>query len=628
MILGPIINAELIRVARQKRWYIMRVLLGLGLLLLCYSAYESGVAWRIRWRQGSPDLTQQELSQLAQQMFATIAIGQGVAILFLTPALLAGAIAEEKQRKTLHYMLASHLTSIEIILGKLVARMMMVMLPVIVGLPVLVMLSMLGGIDPYMLMAIYGASFTTILFEASLAILMSTLVRRGREALLLTFLVGLAWFIGPPILESLMVNGDEPWPAFYERWIAPINRHLSALTPVGLTVRSSPALRGGPPAMVAAIWNMVGHQAVGTLMLVGLATWSLRPVFRRQDGGTSRKIGKGRIARFLTRTWWKRPIGDRAMLWKETYGTPGSLLAVIVSLITVATIVLLAYEPLRECMPNVWSELRTHGYHVGDDTGRRDLSITLRICATGIFCVWALLITVNAATSVSKEREEDTWISLISTPLGAREIYNAKIVGSFWSTRHLAYAIIVIWLIGLALGSLHPLGLLISAVQLGSFGLFLVAAGTFFSLWSKTTMRSIGLAVGLLIFLSLLLPMILATVIHDGPYAAIPSIPYLFAAGMLRYHDVDEYILGTIRYTSAVAEWQERMRIQTTWSVTIGSILYVCLAPILLILAWLRLDRVLDRPRRGNLAQPVPTLTKPKVRIRLEKDDLPATPVG
>jgi hypothetical protein len=134
--------------------------------------------------------------------------------------------------------------------------------------------------------------------------------------------------------------------------------------------------------------------------------------------------------------------------------------------------------------------------------------------------------------------------------------------------------------------------------------------------------------VGLLIFLSLLLPMILATVIHDGPYAASPSLPFLFAAGMLNYHDIDEYILGTIRYTSSVADWQERMRIQTTWSVTIGSIVYVCLAPILLILAWLRLDRVLDRPRRGILAEPVPTLTKPKVRIRLEKDDLPATPVG
>jgi ABC-type transport system involved in multi-copper enzyme maturation permease subunit len=626
MILGPIINAELIRVARQKRWYIMRVLLGLGLLLLCYSAYESTLRWRRAFQPRNTELlSQQELSNLAQQMFATISAGQGIAILFLTPALLAGAIAEEKQRKTLHYMLASQLTSFEIVFGKLFARILMLMLPVIVGLPVLVMLSMLGGIDPFMLMAIYGASFSTILFEASLAILMSTLVRRGREAMLLTFLLGLAWFIGPPILENLMIHGEDPWPAFYERWVAPINSHLNALTPLGLIGRNSSTVRGGPPAIVAAVWRMVGHQAVGTLVLLGLATWLLRPIFRRQDGGVARKLGKGRIGRFLTRNWWKRPVGDRAMLWKETYGTPGSLLAVIVSLITVATVALIARDPLNECMPRVWSELLSHGYRVGDDPGRRDLSNILRISATAIFSVWALLLTVNAATSVSREREEDTWISLISTPLEAREIFNAKLVGSVWATRHLAYAIFAIWLFGLAMGSLHPLGLLASVVQLASLGLFLVAAGTFFSLWSKTTMRSMGLAIGLLIFLSLLLPMILASIIHDGPYAAMPSIPYLFTAGMISYRDLDEYILGTVQSQN---EWQEKMRSRLTWAVTVGSLAYVFLAPIVLNMAWLRFDRLLDRPRRAFGAEPVPPLTKPKALRGLEIDDLPAAPVG
>ena len=49
---------------------------------------------------------------------------QGIAVLLLTPTLVAGVIADERQRKTLHYLLASRLSSGEIILGKLAARLL------------------------------------------------------------------------------------------------------------------------------------------------------------------------------------------------------------------------------------------------------------------------------------------------------------------------------------------------------------------------------------------------------------------------------------------------------------------------------------------------------------------------
>ena len=47
-------------------------------------------------------------------------------MLVLTPALVAGVIADEKQRKTLHYLMASRLNSAEIVLGKLLVRMLYV----------------------------------------------------------------------------------------------------------------------------------------------------------------------------------------------------------------------------------------------------------------------------------------------------------------------------------------------------------------------------------------------------------------------------------------------------------------------------------------------------------------------
>ena len=59
--------------------------------------------------------------------FVAITVGQELLALVLTPTLVAGAIAEEKRRKTMHYLLASQLTSAEIVLGKLAARLLPVL---------------------------------------------------------------------------------------------------------------------------------------------------------------------------------------------------------------------------------------------------------------------------------------------------------------------------------------------------------------------------------------------------------------------------------------------------------------------------------------------------------------------
>ena len=78
--------------------------------------------------------------------------------------------------------------------------------------------------------------------------------------------------------------------------------------------------------------------------------------------------------------------------------------------------------------------------------------------AAGLFPVWSLLLMIASATSVSREREDDTWISLVSTPLSGREILRAKLLGAAWSCRHLAYAILGIMAFGVAIGATHPLG--------------------------------------------------------------------------------------------------------------------------------------------------------------------------
>ena len=78
-----------------------------------------------------------KVSQFAEEFFFVFISLQFIAAVLFTPALTAGAIAEEKQRKTLEYLLATDLGNHEIVLGKLVSRLGYLTLFLLTGLPML-----------------------------------------------------------------------------------------------------------------------------------------------------------------------------------------------------------------------------------------------------------------------------------------------------------------------------------------------------------------------------------------------------------------------------------------------------------------------------------------------------------
>ena len=75
--------------------------------------------------------------------------------------MVAGTIADERQRKTLHYLLASRLSSFEIVVGKLAARLLQLVVLVLTGLPIMSILSLFGGLDPPLIVAAFAGTLTT-----------------------------------------------------------------------------------------------------------------------------------------------------------------------------------------------------------------------------------------------------------------------------------------------------------------------------------------------------------------------------------------------------------------------------------------------------------------------------------
>ena len=85
------------------------------------AALGIGDRWVIAAGFATPYYGGQLYDSTGAQRYASV---QLATILLLIPALFGGVIADEKQRKTMHYLMASRLSSSEIVLDKLAARLL------------------------------------------------------------------------------------------------------------------------------------------------------------------------------------------------------------------------------------------------------------------------------------------------------------------------------------------------------------------------------------------------------------------------------------------------------------------------------------------------------------------------
>ena len=147
---------------------------------------------------------------------------QVVLALLIGPALVAGSIAGEKDRGTLGLLLSSRLTARDIVLGRLAGCCSQVVLLGAAALPIIVLLAALRRADPLELVLLAGLPCAVALGAAGLSVATSALARRGRDALLTTYvlevLLIVAGFLG-------LVSGQ----AWLE-WLAPLNP-FAALAP-------------------------------------------------------------------------------------------------------------------------------------------------------------------------------------------------------------------------------------------------------------------------------------------------------------------------------------------------------------------------------------------------------------
>jgi ABC-type transport system involved in multi-copper enzyme maturation permease subunit len=515
MLPGPVFNFELMGTARRSRFYLIRA---------SYAAILFVILWGIHaaWTsETGGELPSQMVSWFAFSTFCGITIGQEILVLALTPALVAGVIADEKQRKTLHYLMASQLTSTEIVLGKLLVRMLYVTVLLGVSLPVLSLLVLMGGIDPLLVLLSCGATLSTGWFLASLSIWVSTIARRVREAFFIAFGLECLWLFSPLILRNVSIPS---WPAFDQatHWLA---EWIGASSPIDVAydLFFSAMMSGGTRASgIELVAWMMGLQAAFGLVLALLASLQLRPIFRRQDAGGSiwalhkfirlRRVRRQHAVSAQTnilpnrdgrpvpslRTRWRlrtRPaLGNRPMLWKELYtDRPRGLARLVGLLLTIIGGGFLAYYSYWFAEPAIremWEEGTAPRTNYMAWANRNAFMWFLDGVVPLVYIVGILSVAGAAAASITSEHEDDTWVSLTATDLTAREVIFSKILGAI--KRGLKFGAVIVFLasLGAFVGSIDPLSIPVLILAMCIYATAAAALGVSISLQLRSTWRA------------------------------------------------------------------------------------------------------------------------------------------
>jgi ABC-type transport system involved in multi-copper enzyme maturation permease subunit len=395
--LGPVHAFEWLTATRRWQLYAWRsgfvalLLLGLGLV----------------WFSNNPrELDQIKVqAAIAREFYQTLVFIALVMVLLAAPAATAGAICLDKARGTLFHVLVTDLSDAEIVLGKLAARLVPVLGMVAASLPVLALVTLLGGVDPLALTGSFLVLVGAALLGCTVALALSVWGKKTHEVLLATYLVWILWFLMVPgaALQSWAVGFGTSVPD----WIYQSNLYM-------LTVGANDPSDSASPGIGQQVVFLVVAVVISAALLA-LAVRRLRPVIIGQWG---RAVGPRRnsvAARRLDRVPKFGPTLDgNPVLWREWHRNRPSRWARIVWRVYTFLAVLFTGYSLTSLL--------------GPGTRSGDYPSVVNGFQASI---GLLLLSVTSATSLAEERIRGSLDVLLASPLPTRTILWGKWWGAY-----------------------------------------------------------------------------------------------------------------------------------------------------------------------------------------------------
>ncbi len=375
-VFGPIFTRE-VTIAPRRDWtYIIRNVY-VGLLLLLIST-----AWLVV--SGTQLITDPgDFARFGAMLFQFLAPVQLVLSIFFAATLAAGAVGQEKERRTLLLLLLTRMTNSELVLGRLLASLLSIMMMLAVSVPVFMAIAILGGVSYYQILRVLLVTLFSMLACGSLGSCVALWRDKTFQAIATTLLLLVLW-IG--FWESVALAGTPALGTLFSPWSA-------------IVVASRPAIDVTSHSFSVMLGPIGGFLAVcGTIVLLVNAV----AIFMVRIWNPSREARPGTMEED---TWHKNKVEQtlEESLTMDAVGMIGSREEIFgphplpegegISRHAVPGRIRHAWNN-----PVVWREIMTHAY------GRRIWIVQFAFLAFFVMCAWTLhgVMTENISATVSQ----------------------------------------------------------------------------------------------------------------------------------------------------------------------------------------------------------------------------------
>src|SRR4051812_5079396 len=126
-------------------------------------------------------------SLVGQEVFGALVLVETLLVVFLAPAFTSGAISLEREKQTLDMLAATPISSLAIVVGKLVSALAYVFLLIAASIPLTAIVFVFGGVGPDDVLRAYAVLIVSAIGLGSLGLFISAIMQRTQGATVVTF---------------------------------------------------------------------------------------------------------------------------------------------------------------------------------------------------------------------------------------------------------------------------------------------------------------------------------------------------------------------------------------------------------------------------------------------------------
>lgn len=477
MLVGPTFAREVATTPRNWRLYGLRALYVAALFSLAITA------WLIL--SGSqPVRGLGDLSRFGATVFMLIAPVQLALSLAFSALLTAAAVAQEKDRRTLDLLLMTSMTNSELVLGRLLASMLGILMLVLSSVPLLMLLTLLGGVSMTQVVRVVAVTFVAAIAGGSLGSMLALWREKTFQTLAMTALVlGLWLLVGEAIHTGVFGSA---WQSLQAENLAagfsPLRAVFSAVQPIQGGLFENSLLDDGVNLFL--VFGTALALILNVIAIARVRVWNPSQEARPRTTEERKEVAEGvDVHAYSNKT---REVWDNPILWREictwAYGKK-------IILVRVAYLIVFAL-----CAVGLWTILGEEGRSAGNFPAEARPLAPLMVLGL-------LLVNALAVTSITNERDLKALDLLLVTDLSPKEIIFGKLIGIFYNAKEMillpALLCFVLWYTG----RLSTENLVFLLMGLATLTMFTAMLGMHLGMSYPNSRTAVAASLGTVLFL-------------------------------------------------------------------------------------------------------------------------------